>query len=410
MFCMLSGGLERFVGLIGVVVVLAIAYLFSRHKSRVQYDVVIKGLGLQVFIAWFILNTDIGKGIFSALSDGFQVVYRLADQGASFVFGSLSNPTGPWGFIFGVKVVSIIIFFGALMSLLFHLGIVQLIVSALAYVFRPLLGTSGPETLCAAANSMLGQTEAPLLIKNYLKDMTDSEILVVMVSGMATLSGAILAVYGGLGVPMHHLLASSVMAIPGSMVISKILLPETEKGLSTKALVDMKPTTKNMLDAISTGTSDGLSLAVNVMAMLISFISIVALVDAILSGVGSWFFDFPLTLSFVFGKLFSGVALVIGIPFNELEAAGALLGKKLVVNEFVAYVDMVKAQLSARTHAIMTYALCGFSNFSCIGIQIGGIGALVPSKRELLTRLGLLALLGGTLTNLLGAAIAGLFI
>ncbi len=400
----------RFVGLLGVGVVLLVAYLCSRHRARIALSVVVKGLALQGLLAYAILCTEMGKNVFAALADGFQKIYQFADQGAGFVFGSLSNPAGPWGFIFGVKVISIIIFFGALMSLLFHLGIVQRIVNLLAFVVRPLLGTSGPETLCAAANSMLGQTEAPLLIKNYLKEMTESEILVVMISGMATLSGAILAVYGGMGVPMHHLLASSIMAIPGSILISKILLPETEKSMSKSALAEMKPDTKNVLDAISTGTIDGMGLAVNVAAMLISFISIIALINYLLSAATGALFGCPLTLSMIFGKVFAGVAYLIGIPVSEIEAAGSLLGTKLVVNEFVAYVEMIKAGLSTRSHIIMTYALCGFSNFSCIGIQIGGIGALAPSKRELLTKLGMRALLGGTLTNLLSAAIASLFI
>ena len=400
----------RFVGLIGVGVVFFVAYLFSRHRARIAADVVFKGFMLQVALAYAILCTTTGQQIFAALANGFQKVYQFADQGGAFVFGSLSNPAGPWGFIFGVKVISIIIFFGALMSLLFHLGIVQKVVNVLAFVVRPLLGTSGPETLCAAANSMLGQTEAPLLIKNYLKDMTESEILVVMVSGMATLSGAILAVYGGMGVPMHHLLASSIMAIPGSIIIAKILLPETEKSAAVAASADMKPETKNVLDALSAGTIDGMGLAVNVAAMLISFISMIALINYVLCAGTAAVLGYPVTLNMIFGKLFSVVAYAIGIPVAEIESAGALLGTKLVVNEFVAYVDMVKSGLSERSHIIMTYALCGFSNFSCIGIQIGGIGALVPSKRELLTRLGLLALLGGTLTNLLSAAIASLFI
>jgi len=403
-------GFERFIGFFGIALVLGVAFLFSRHRSRVSLEIVGKGLALQGVLGWFILCTSVGQRTFNALAAGFQRVYQFAEQGASFVFGGLSNPAGAWGFIFAVKVLSGIIFFGALMSLLFHLGVVQRVANGMAFIFRPLLGSSGPETLCAAANSMLGQTEAPLLIKNYLKDMTESEILVVMVSGMATLSGAILAVYGGMGVPMQHLLASSVMAIPGSIVISKILLPETEKGLSMEAVADMKPATKNILDAISTGTIDGMSLAANVVAMLISFISIVALVNFVLGSVTAYVFGFPVTLHFIFGKIFSGVAFAIGIPSGELELAGSLLGTKLVVNEFVAYMDMMSAGLSVRSQIIMTYALCGFSNFSCIGIQIGGIGALVPSKRELLSRLGMLALLGGTLTNLLCAAIAGLFV
>jgi len=400
----------RFVGLFGIGLILLIAYAFSRHKKQINVPILAKGLAVQAALAYFVLQTSTGVKLFTSIAAGFQQIYQFADQGAAFVFGSLSNPAGPWGFIFGVKVLSMIIFIGALMSLLFHLGIVQLVVNGLSLVVRPLLGSTGPETLCAVANSMMGQTEAPLLVKNYLKDMTESEMLVVMVSGMATLSGAILAVYGSLGVPMHHLLASSVMSIPGAILISKILLPETEKSLTPAALSHMKPESKNLLDAISTGTIDGLQLAVNVAAMLISFISIIALVNYLLAAVTGWLFGCPITLTVIFGKAFAGLAYAIGIPAAEIETAGSLLGTKLVVNEFVAYVDMVKAGLSERSQAIMTYALCGFSNFSCIGIQIGGIGALVPSKRETLSKLGMMALLGGTLTNLLSAALAGLFV
>jgi CNT family concentrative nucleoside transporter len=399
----------QYIGLFGAFVIIAFAWMVSKHRDHVQPLMVVKVFGLQLLLAYFILCTQIGRSIFSALATGFQQVYEFANEGASFVFGALCNPAGPWGFIFGVKVVSIIIFFGALMSVLFHLGIVQRVVGAIAFVVQPLFGTSGAETLCAAANSMLGQTEAPLLIKHYLKSMTESEMLVVMVSGFATLSGAILAVYGGLGVPIQHLLAASVMAVPSSILMAKILLPETEKSKTTEADPEPVVETKNILDAISVGTSDGMFLAVNVAAMLISFISLIAMVNFILASVSGWF-GLHITLTVIFGKLFSGVAYLIGINGYELETAGSLLGTKLVINEFVAYSDMVKAGLSARSEAILTYALCGFANFSCIGIQIGGIGALVPSKRAMLTRLGMRALLGGTLANLLNAAIASLFI
>lgn len=400
----------RWVGVAGIAAILGFAVLMSTDRRRIQPFMVAKAFGLQLLLAYAILCTQIGKNIFSSLASGFERLYEFADQGSSFVFGSLSNPAGTWGFIFGVKVVSIIIFFGALMSVLFHLRIVQKVVNLIAYVVQPLLGTSGAETLCAAANSMLGQTEAPLLIKNYLKVMTESEMLVVMVSGMATLSGGILAVYGGMGVPMQHLLAGSVMAIPGSILIAKILLPETEKSKTDDVSANMEPETSNLLDAISVGTTDGMSLAVNVAAMLISFISLIALLNFLLGTVSGWLVGTPITLGTIFGKLFAVVAYLIGIGGYEVEAAGALLGTKLVINEFVAYADMLKAGLTERSQAILTYALCGFSNFSCIGIQIGGIGALVPAKRAQLTRLGMRALLGGTLANLLNAAIAGLFI
>lgn len=297
------------------------------------------------------------------------------------------------------------------MSLLFHLGIVQLIVKGLALAIRPILGTSGAETLSVAANSMLGQTEAPLLIKNYIARMTTSETLTMMVSGMAHLSGAILAAYGLMGVPVLHMLSASFMAIPGSILISKILIPETATPETLGGQKIAVPRhTKNVLDAISTGTSDGLRLAVNVGAMLIAFISLIAMVNALLMWISGFFMSNPLTLDFLFGRLFYGVAYLLGVQGGECQTAGSLLGQKLVINEFVAYSSFIKAGLSERSMAILTYALAGFANFSSIGIQIGGIGAICPEKRELLTKLGLRALLGGTLANLLNAAIASLFI
>jgi len=404
----------RWIGVLGALIILGVAFLASTDRRRIKIDMVVKAFGVQVLLAYCILCTSVGRSIFSALANGFQILYSFANEGAAFVFGGLINSKASWGFIFGVKVIPIIIFFGALMSVLFHLRIVQAVVRGIAFVVRPLLGTSGAETLCAAANSMLGQTEAPLLIKNYLKTMTDSELLVVMVSGMATLSGAILAVYGGLGVPMQHLLSASVMSIPGAILISKMLLPETKhEKTEDKSVASMEPETSNILDAISVGTTDGMSLAVNVAAMLISFISLIALVNYLLGSITSWCCGTAVTLNVIFGKIFSGVAYFLGVSGAEQEVAGSLLGTKLVINEFVAYaelVDLVKAGLSVRSQAILTYALCGFSNFSCIGIQIGGIGALVPTKRSKLTKLGLRALLGGTLANFLNAAIASLFI
>jgi CNT family concentrative nucleoside transporter len=352
------------------------------------------------------------------ISQAFKSLYEFADSGCSFVFGSLANPCGPWGFIFAIKVVPVIIFFGALMSLLYHIGFVQLLVKGLAWVIRPILGTSGAETLSVAANSMLGQTEAPLLIQHYLAKMTNSEMLTVMVSGMAHLSGAIMAVYGMMGVPLVHLISASIMAIPGAILVSKILIPETETP-ETRAgsQVKMERKSSNVLDAISSGTTDGLRLAVNIAAMLIAFISLIALVDYVLFASTSFLISYnilplaePLTLNVLFAQAFRWVALLIGVPWTDSATAGALLGKKLVINEFVAYSDFAKSLLTDRSKAILTYALAGFSNFSCIGIPIGGIGALCPAKRITLTRLGLTALLGGTLANLLNAAIVSLFI
>ena len=389
----------------GILIILVVAFLFSSHKTQIRPRLVISALLMQFILAFFILKTGFGKSLFLSVAAGFTSLYGFADIGARFVFGSLAEPSGAWGYVFAIKVIPTIIFFGALMALLFHLGVVSVIVKGLAFLIRPILGTSGAETLSVAANSMLGQTEAPLLIKNYLPGMTRSEMLVVMVGGMSHLTGSLLAVYGGMGIPIHHLLASTIVAIPGAILIAKILIPETEVPETAGGKnIEIKSESKNMLDAISTGTSDGLRLAVNVAAMLIAFISIMELINfALVSTVG-------ISLDQIFGKLFYVVACLLGIAAEDRTVAASLLGKKLVINEFVAYSDFLKSTLAPRTKEIMTYALAGFSNFSCIGIQIGGIGAICASKRIMLSELGMKALLGGTLTNLLTAAIASLFI
>lgn len=402
-------GSERILSLVGILTIIGTAIAFSNNRKKISWRLVFSALAIQVVLGLFVLRTGIGQGIFASMSHAFEAIYQFAGYGSAFVFGSLTNIEGPWGMIFVVKVLPTIIFFGALMSLLYHIGIVQFFVSMLSMLIRPILGTSGAETLAVAANVMLGQTEAPLLIKNYLPRMTQSEMLVVMVGGMSHLSGSLLAVYGGMGVPISHLLTSSFMAIPGAILIAKILSPEVEtpETLSGSSM-NMERETKNSLDAVSRGTVDGLKLAVNVAAMLISFISLMALLDYLLAWATGFILPEPLSLNALFGKLFYGVAYLIGVPMQDCSAAGALLGQKLVINEFVAYMSFAKADLLPRTKVLLTYALAGFSNFSCIGIQIGGIGAICAEKRTMLTKLGMRALLGGTLANLLNAALVGL--
>jgi CNT family concentrative nucleoside transporter len=315
------------------------------------------------------------------------------------------------------------------MALLFYFNIIQRVVGVINAVIQPLLGTSGAETLCAIANSFLGQTEAPLLIRHYLRNMTKSEMLVVMVSGMATISGAILVVFVAMGVPAVHLLASSVMSIPAAILISKMLYPETEKANKEvlNATVELEHTSQNVFDAVATGTSDGLQLALNVGAMLISFLALLAMInyglEFCVTKINSFILlinDYcnaaitwqvpSLTIEKIFGYLFSPFGYLLGFRGQEARYAGELIGTKIAVNELIAYGSMVKMNLSSRANDIMTYALCGFSNFSCIGIQIGGIGALVPEKRGWLTQLGLYAVLGGALANLLSAMVAGLLL
>ncbi|MFC1854249.1 NupC/NupG family nucleoside CNT transporter [Candidatus Dependentiae bacterium] len=401
--------LGQFTGLIGIFSILLTAYAFSVNRSKIRLDYALKALIFQVILCVLILKTSFGQTLFSYCASAVVSLQDFAGSGAGFVFGELADPAGPWKLIFAIKVASLIIFFSAFMSLLFHIGVIQVVVSGISKVIRPFLGTAGAETLCAVANILLGQTEAPLLVKNYISSMSDSQIFLVMVSGMATISGAILAVYASLGIPVSHLLTASVMAVPSSILISKILMPETEADIEKTDQV-AQPTTSNVIDAISTGTTDGLGLALNVMAMLISFISLIAMANFLMAKITTLIFGTAYTFETILGFIFSFVARIIGIPGSESLAAGSVLGKKLIINEFVGYMGLLKANLSERSLAIMTYALCGFASLPSIGIQIGGLGSLVPSKRGVLIRLGLRALLGGTLVNLLNAAVVSLFI
>ena len=408
---------NRYLNIIGIAVVIGIACLFSKHKKQIQYKLILHALTMQFVIAFLALKTSGGQYVLQTISNGVGHLYAFASEGIIFLFGGLALSSGTaWGNIFAIQILPMIIFFGAFMAILFHLGIVQYVVGGLGFLVQPLLGTTGAETLCAIANSFLGQTEAPLLIKNYLKNMTKSEMLVVMVSGMGTISGSILAIYASMGAPIKSLLTASVMAIPATIMIAKILLPETEKTKDSENAVGFEKTSSNIFDAISTGTSDGLSLALNVGAMLLSFIALMTMFNSLLSGIsfyGNSWFNLglpPLSLNYVFSIIFYPFAFLLGFEGTEAVQVAELLGTKVGVNEFLAYSKMVGMNLSERSQNITTYALCGFSNISCIGIQVGGIGALVPEKRKWLTELGLTAVLGGALSNLLTAMIASLFL
>lgn len=414
---------NRYCAVIGIGVILLIAFLFSKKRSAISGRLVVSALLLQGMIGFFVLRTTIGRICIEHVASGTAALYHAADEGIAFLFGNLVDVNMPWGFIFVVKVLPIIIFFGAFMSVLFHFGIVQRAVACVSWFIRPLLGTTGPETLCAIANSFLGQTEAPLLIRHYLRSMTKSEMLVVMVSGMATISGGILVVFIAMGVPATHLLASSVMSIPASILIAKILYPETDVPVQVRQQVSYTDDVQssNVLDAISIGTSDGLQLALNVGAMLLSFLAMLALINysfaavtelinAILLHIGSSIVMPVLSVDAIFSYVLAPFGYLLGFTGKEALAAGQLIGTKVAVNEVIAYGKMVNMDLSERVTSILTYALCGFSNFSCIGIQIGGIGALVPERRGWLTELGLYAVLGGTLANMLSAMIAALLL
>lgn len=407
---------NRYCNIIGIGVVLLFAYLLSSNKSKIKLRIIVSSLVLQFLLAFIALKTSIGSAVLGACSQGMSALYYYASIGIQFLLGNLAHSQGPWGVVFVIQILPTIIFFGAFMAILFHVGIVQKIIGAMNAVIRPLMGTSAPETLCAVANSFLGQTESPLLIRPYLERLTRSEMFVVMVSGMGTMSGSILAVYSSFGVPIKHLLAASVMAVPAAIMIAKILIPETETNVSNDNATVVVEKKGNIFESIATGTSDGLFLFLNVAAMLLSFVALIAMVNGILGGVinlsNSYFHTtfLPVTLDTIFGYLFLPFSYLLGFVGERAFLIAQLLGTKVAINEFFAYTNLIAMNFDERTLSIITYALAGFSNFSCIGIQVGGIGALVPSKRKMLTELGVWAVVGGALTNLLTAMVAGLFL
>lgn len=413
--------MDRFTGLIGIVLILGIAYALSNNRKAINYRTVGVGLLLQTGLAVFILKTDIGSQIFNWLGKAVAKLLSFSDKGAEFVFGSLvrrdilDRAFGAGNdFIFFFKIIPTIIFVAVLVNIFYHLGIMQRIVALMARVMKTLMGVSGAEALSNVASTFVGQVEAQIMIKPYLKNMTNSELMASMTGSFACIAGGVLAVYISLGVPAPYLLAASIMAAPGALVISKIVFPETEMSETQGVVkVEIKKNHANLLDAIAGGASEGLKVGLNVVAMLIGFIALIALLDNILLRIGVSFLNMPdLSLNFMLGKLFSLFAWAMGVPSKDIEAAGALMGTKMVVNEFVAYLDMVKIKqtLDPKTIAIVSFALCGFANFSSIAIQVGGISELAPSRRSDLARLGFKALICGTLASYMSATLAGLLL
>ncbi|WP_026997111.1 NupC/NupG family nucleoside CNT transporter [Flectobacillus major] len=412
--------MERFTGLIGIVLILGIAYLMSNNRKAINYRTVGVGLGLQASLAVFILKTTLGQHIFTWLGEKIKRLLEMADKGAEFVFSPLVKQEllgkvfGPEnGFIFFFKVVPTIIFVAVLVNILYHIGLMQRIVAVMAKGMKWLMGVSGAEAVSNVASTFVGQVEAQIMIKPYLKGMTNSELLASMTGSFACIAGGVMATYIALGVPAQYLLAASIMAAPGALVISKIVMPETEES-ETQGVVKLKVEKAhvNLVDAIAGGASDGLKVGMNVVAMLIGFIALIALLDLILGKVGLVVGLPELSFNFILGKLFAVFAWAMGVPTKDIEAAGALMGTKMVVNEFVAYLDLMKMQhtLNPKTIAITSFALCGFANFSSVAIQIGGIGELAPSRRSDLAKLGFKALICGTLASYLSATLAGLLL
>lgn len=412
--------MERFTGLIGIALILGIAFAMSNNRKAINYRTVGVGLGLQFGLAVFILRTDIGQSIFQWLGAKVQKLLSFSDQGADFVFGTLVRPDlmqrafGPGNdFVFFFKVIPTIIFVAVIVNILYHLGIMQRVVSVIARGVYWLMGVSGAEAVSNVASTFVGQVEAQIMIKPYLKNMTRSELMASMTGSFACIAGGVMAVYISLGVPAPYLIAASLMAAPGALVISKIVYPEVEQS-NTKGAVKLEitKTHANLLDAIAAGASEGLKVGFNVIAMLIGFIALVALLDYLLGLIGGVFAFPQLSFNFLLGKVFSFFAWAMGVPGKDVEAAGSLMGTKMVINEFVAYLDMVKLKdtLDHKTIVITSFALCGFANFSSIAIQVGGIGELAPTRRADLARLGFKALICGTLASYMSATLAGLLL
>jgi len=401
----------RFTGLLGMAVLVGLAYLFSTARKAIQLKTVLWGLGLQLAFGIFVLNFGMGRRIFEFLGDAVNKLLSFAFYGSEFVFGGLGLQKSSFGFIFAFQVLPTIIFIAAVFAFLYHIGVMQIFIRAFAWVMTRVMGASGAESLDIAASIFMGQTEAPLTIRPFLNSLTKSELMCVMTCGMAHVSGGIMAAYIASGVEAKHLLTAVIMTAPGTLLMAKMLVPETEQPL-TAGQVQMPQMEKeaNFLGAISRGTSDGLSLAINVGAMLISFIALLALVDYLIGGVHTHIHWFPSSLEQFFGWIFSPVAWMIGIPWKDASTIGYLLGTRMTINEVVAFAKLgqMKATLDPRSFTIATFALCGFANFSSIGIQIGGIGALAPEQRGQLAKFGIRAMLAGTMANLMSACIVGI--
>ncbi|AWZ48945.1 NupC/NupG family nucleoside CNT transporter [Clostridiaceae bacterium 14S0207] len=404
--------MNKLIGILGLFIFLGIAYLFSNNKKAINWRLVGIGLTLQGIFAILVLKIPIGQKFFALLGKIVDKLLSFTGEGAQFIFGNLLNNKSI-GFVFAFQVLPTIIFFSALMGILYYFGIMQVIISVIAKGLAKLLGTSGAETTSAVSNIFLSQNEAPLIIKPYLKDMTTSELFAVMVGGMATVAGSVMAGYVAMGVNASHLLAASVMAAPAGLVISKIMIPEVDEPLTKNTIkLEKDKTANNVIEAAANGALEGIQIAINVGGLLIAFVAIIAFLNYTLSFIGGFFGANFLSLNWLFGKLFSPIAYIMGIPVSDIATAGNLLGQKVVLNEFVAYGNLApliaKKALNPKTIMILTYALCGFANFGSIAIQIGSIGSLAPNKRKDVAKLGLRAVLAGTLSAFLTATIAGL--
>lgn len=409
--------MERAISALGLVVFVSLSYAFSINRRAIKWRLVLWGIALQLIFALSILKTTVGFAVFKFLGDVVSQFLNFSDAGAKFVFGDNFEEH-----FVAFKVLPTIIFFSSFITVLYHYGILQQVVKSVAWLMMKTMKTSGAESLSCAANIFVGQTEAPLLIKPYIATMTQSELHAVMTGGFATIAGGVMAAYISFGVSAEHLIAASVMSAPAALAVSKLLFPETEKSLTAGVVqIEVEATTANVIDAAAVGASEGMKLALNVAAMLIAFLGLLALVNALLGWMGARFGLPQLSLEWIFSYLLAPVAWLMGVPWADCGQVGVLLGKKTILNEFIAYLDLKTLidngrksaslpTISERSQIIATYALCGFSNIGSIGIQIGGIGGIAPERQADLALLGVRAMIAGSLACFMTAAIAGMLL
>ncbi|MGB5346748.1 MAG: NupC/NupG family nucleoside CNT transporter, partial [Woeseia sp.] len=389
---------------------LAIAVLLSTDRKAIKLRTVGIAVLLQVSIAAQIIYVPYGRDALQSVVNGVQHVINYGNDGIEFVFGTQAKQS--LGFTIALNVLPVIVFFSALMSVLYYLGIMQRVVGFFGGGLRKLLGTSETESMSAVSNVFVGHTEAPLVVKPYLATVSNSELFAIMTGGCATIAGAVMAAYASMGVDLKFLITASFMAAPGGLLIAKLMMPETSESTGTfDAELAAEDRPVNIFEAIGNGAATGLTLALNVGAMLLAFVAMIALLNGMLGGIGGWFGFEDLSLQLVLGQLFAPIAFLVGVPWEEAVTAGGLIGQKFVINEFYAYANFVqiKDTLSDQTQVIITFALCGFSNLASIAILMGGLGSIIPSRRRDIARLGLRAVIGGTLANLMSASLAGIF-
>jgi len=404
---------QRLTGIFGIALILAIGIGLSRNRRAISWRVVAWGVGLQLVFAVFVLLVPFGHWLFQKLGDVVKTILGFSYVGSEFVFGEIGKQHSSLGVIFAFQVLPAIIFVSALFAILYYLGVMQVVVKAFAVLMNKVMGASGAESLNVAASIFMGQTEAPLTIRPFLPGMTRSELMTVMTAGMAHVSGSIMAAYIAMGIEARHLLTAVIMTAPGTIMMAKILEPETETPQTLGGVrVEIPRTDVNVVDAAARGTTDGLHLMLNVIAMLVSFVALVALVNGGFGWVHSYVTWFPENVQTVLGWVFRPIAFAMGVPWHDSGTIGSLLGERMVLNEFFAFKDLaaLKPHLDPLSFTIATFALCGFANISSVGIQIGGIGALVPDRKHDLARLGFRAMIAGTLANFLSATLAGILL